>query len=289
VTRRLIAAVAAAGLAAGCGDVNAALGRLAEARRLDADLLVAFTKASNATDRAVMADTDAASDAFAQEAGGARQALHQDVASLRPLLAGLGYTDEIRILDQFEERLTAYEALDRQILDLAVENTNLKAQRLSFGEAQMAADAFQQAMESMKAASERDRWHVTANVASAVGAVRAIQVLQAPHIAALEDASMTRIEARMKAEETAARGALAGLASMVDSASRATLPGATAALDRFMDVNAQIVGLSRQNSNVRSLALALNEKQKLVAPCEESLRALGDALAHRGYPKGRWE
>jgi hypothetical protein len=211
------------------------------------------------------------------------------VGTLRPLLAGLGYTDETRILDQFAAQLAAYETLDRQILGLAVENTNLKAQRLSFGEGQSAADAFEHALESVKAASDKDRWHVTANVTSAVAAVRAIQVLQAPHIAAPEDAAMTRIEARMQAEETTARGALAGLASMIEPASRAALPDATAALNRFMDVNEQIVGLSRQNSNVRSLALALNEKQKLVAPCEQSLRALGEALAHRGYPKGRWD
>jgi len=50
-----------------------------------------------------------------------------------------------------------------------------------------------------------------------------------------------------------------------------------------MALHAQIMALSRQNTNVRSLALSLDEKRKLVEPCEESLLALQDALAKRGY------
>jgi hypothetical protein len=100
---------------------------------------------------------------------------------------------------------------------------------------------------------------------------------------------MSGIEVRMKAAETTARTALAALAPLVDPASRDKLAAATDALNRFMEVNARIVGFSRRNSNVRSLALALNQKPARVAPCEQSLRALDDALAHHGLPKGRWE
>src|SRR5437762_462697 len=44
-----------------------ALERLLESRRLASDLLVQFTKAADASNRAVMADTDDASKAFAHE------------------------------------------------------------------------------------------------------------------------------------------------------------------------------------------------------------------------------
>jgi hypothetical protein len=86
-----------------------------------------------------------------------------------------------------------------------------------------------------------------------------------------------------------ARGALGDLAPLVDAASRPKLTAAANALDRFVSVNAQIITLSRRNTNVRSLALSLNQKQQLIPPCDQSLRELRDALAHRGYPKGRWE
>jgi len=41
--------------------------------------------------------------------------------------------------------------------------------------------------------------------------------------------------------------------------------------------------LSRRNSNVRSLALSLGQKRTLTARCEETLGALQDALAKRGF------
>jgi hypothetical protein len=91
----------------------------------------------------------------------------------------------------------------------------------------------------------------------------------------------------MAAAERAARQALDGLASLVAPASRSRLVTARTALDRFLTLNGELVVLSRRNTNVRSLALTLNEKQKLIAPCEETLRQLREALGKRGYPAGR--
>ena len=48
-----------------------------------------------------------------------------------------------------------------------------------------------------------------------------------------------------------------------------------------MKVNATILELSRRNTNVRSLALTLNQKGQLTNACEESLRGLREALAKR--------
>ena len=55
-----------------------------------------------------------------------------------------------------------------------------------------------------------------------------------------------------------------------------------------MALNAQIVALSRRNTNVRSLALSLDEKRKLTGPCEETLRLLQAALDKRGYSRRAW-
>ena len=87
----------------------------------------------------------------------------------------------------------------------------------------------------------------------------------------------------MATSETAARAALATLRPLVQPASRTRLTTATVALDTFMRFNAQIMALSRRNTNVRSLALSLNEKGTVVGECEDSLRALRDALAKRGF------
>ena len=275
-------------LASGC-DVNKALERLSEARRLAADLHVQFAKAADASNRAVMADTDEASVAFAREAEQAKAAIPRDSEALKPILETLGYSDEPRLLEEFGKRFDAYRALDKTILELAVENTNLKAQRLSFGTAQQEADAFRDALESVLPAGEAQAWRVKALAASAVAGVREIQALQAPHIADPDDAVMTRIEKRNATSEAGARSALESLRSLVRPASRAELAEAVAALDRFMDVNAQIMALSRRNTNVHSLVLSLKEKPKAAQACEETLRALRESLAKHGYNSSRYD
>jgi hypothetical protein len=161
------------------------------ARQLAADLVVQFTRASGAADRAVMADTDETSVAFARESRQAADAVQKDLGTLRPVLESLGFSEETRLLNEFANRFAEYRMLYQRILDLAVENTNLKAQRLAFGPAQDAADAFRDALSAATAAAGKDEsaWHVQTLAANAVRTVREIQVLQAPHIANADEAS----------------------------------------------------------------------------------------------------
>jgi hypothetical protein len=124
---------------------------------------------------------------------------------------------------------------------------------------------------------------VDALASTAVLAVREMQVLQAPHIAEAEDAAMTRMEKQMATSEGVARHAIETLDSLVPLTSRPQLSATIAALDGFMRLNAEIIVLSRRNSNVRSLALSLGQKRMLTAQCDETLRALQDSLAKRGF------
>ena len=253
-----------------------------------ADLRVQFTKAGDAANRAVMADTDETSVASAHEAEQATQAAQKDSADLRPLLMQLGYSQELGLLDQFDAQFADYRALDGEVLGLAVENTNLKAQRLSFGAVREAAGAFATAVNAAaSAAAGADRWHARALAASAIAAVREIEVLEAPHIAESQDAAMTQMEASMAAAEKDARGALAMLSMLLPAESRSKVRPASAALDHLMDLNRQVTTLSRQNSNVRSLALSLGKKRMLTATCDDTLRALQDAIGKRGFSATR--
>lgn len=260
----------------GCAG-EPALQRLQEACRLTAELLVQFTKATDATNRVVVVDTDEASGAFA------REAVQRNSDALKPLLVGLGYSKESQLLEEFDGRFAEYRALDRSILELALENTNVKAQRLSFGPAQEAANAFRDSVEALARSAPANNWQIQALAATAVSAVREIQVLQAAHIPEADDTAMTRIEKQMATAESAACRALKMLADAVLPESKPELAAAAAALDRFIGLNTQIIGLSRRNTNVRSLALSLGEKGTLTARCEESLRALEGELAKRGF------
>jgi hypothetical protein len=269
--------------AAGCRSAPV-LTQLVEARRLAADLRLQFSKAADASNRAVMAETDEASGAAAREAEEVTRAIQQDTQALRPILQELAYADEIRLLREFEGRFDEYRTLDRTVLGLAVENTNLKAQRLSFGPAREAADAWRDSLEAIARASQ-DAWRVDAMVASAVANVREIQVLQAPHIAESDEAEMSRMETEMAAAETAARRALDSLKGLVRPSP--DLAAAAAALDRFDAINTELVALSRRNSDVHSLALSLGRKRTLTAACDDSLRALQEALQKHEFSATR--
>ncbi len=285
--RFVVAAVVMCTAAACLNSPKAALTDLVESRRLASDLAIQFTKAADASDRAVMADTDETSTVFAKEAKSATEAAQKNVESLRPMLNNQGFTNEATLLDDFTTRFGEYRKVDAEILSLAVENTNLKAQRLSFGPANDAAEAFRRAVAAAAAAPTKDPWQAKALGATAVAAVRDIQVLQAPHIAEATDAVMSDLEKRMTASEAEARGALRTLESILPPASRQQVATATAALDQFMQLNAQIVALSRRNTNVRSLALTLGQKRTLAASCQRDLQALQDALAQRDFKATR--
>ncbi len=272
---------------AGCPSApDAAFTELAEARRLTADLRVQFGKATDASNRAVMADTDDQSLVFAHEAEQATHAAQSDVATLGPHLRHLGYPTEIRILEEFGKHFGDYLALDRNVLELAVENTNLKAQRLSFGPAREAADGFRDALEPL-GAQAKDRCRVESLVSKAVLAVRGVQILQAPHIAEADDAAMTRMEEEMSALEATAGDALNQIAGLVDSRAQPKLAAAATSLERFKEVSREIVAFSRRNSNVHSLSLSLREKPAITTACDENLRSLDETLAKERFAATR--
>lgn len=277
--RRLIHAgtLGAALLAAGgCRDGRAVLLREIDARRLASELRVSFVNANEAGSRAVLADTDDASTAAAHEAAAAGEAAARSLSALEPLLESLGYRTELDSVARFRKRFDEFRKLDAEILPLAAENTNLKAQRLAFGPAREAADRFGTALtERRDGAAEIER-----QKAAARAAVLEIQVLQARHIAESDEAVMSQIEARMEALGGDARARLGQLRGN-DPAAR-DVTSASQALEQFLTINEEIVGLSRRNTNIRSLALTLGRKRVVAAECEDDLRVLQDALARHG-------
>ena len=286
--RGLLSGLLATAAVSACAELPAAFTRLLEARRVASELHVAFTRASDAANRSVMAETDATSGEAAAEARRDRRVVEGDVRALRSLLQSLRYREDLGLLDAFAARYREYARLDDEILGLAVENTNLKAQRLSFGSAREAASAFGASLDAARAETPtREAWRAEALAARAVAAVLEIEVLQAPHIAESEDAAMTALEERMAAHAREARAAVSELGALVGSRGRPHLAAAAEALDRFMSVNSEIVSLSRRNSNVRSLALSLGRKRVVTAECEEQLGALEQALERHEHTATR--
>ena len=264
--------ICAALAAVGC-RAEAVLTQQVEARRLASDLQVQFSKAAEASNRAVMSDVDQDSTDAVREVEQATQVVLRDVGQLRTVLMSMGYSEEIDLLDGFAKRFDDYRKIDAEILPLAVENTNAKAQRLSFGPAAEAVNELRTALAAVVTSATPDRaGRVELLAARAMSSVLEIQVLQAPHIAEANDEVMAKMEQRMKTSEGEARKVLEEL-NAAAPASRTHVKSATAALDRFTTINGEVITLSRRNSDVRSLALSLGQKRMITAQCDDQLRA----------------
>jgi hypothetical protein len=101
-----------------------------------------------------------------------------------------------------------------------------------------------------------------------------IQTLLPPHIAEENDAKMDALEASMASEDVQVHTSLDGLAALPKLAKDPDLATATARYAEFSAQKTQILALSRENTNVRSLSISLNGKRKAMLVCEDALDAL---------------
>lgn len=235
--------------------------------RLASDMRADLYAAAEAEKSAVLADTDQASGAFAEAARTAAGRVAANLELLRQAAGsdGADAAEEAGLRD-FATAFDEYRKVDEEVLDLAVQNTNLKALALSFGEAQRALADMERALAPLADEAPAQR---------ALAEALRIQALHAPHIMEKTEARMDELERGMAG---AARAARAALARLPEGPGRA---GAIAAFERHARVTAEVVRLSRRNTNVRSLALSLERKTRVLAACAEALRVLEDHLRQR--------
>ena len=238
------------------------------------DLLVA----TEAEKSAVMADTDEASQAFAEQSMQASQNVEKARRELEPLLAGK--SQEVHLFQEFSRCWDMLQEIDREVLSLAVQNTNLKALRLSFVPAAEAMRSMEEALNHLMdvVSSSPDAVRITRLAAKAAMGALNIYTLQAPHIAESTAARMDELEADMARLNAQVSEALLSLRALVDEPGTPFLDAAWAAYQDFQTINAEIVELSRQNSNLRSFALSLGQKRKTTAQCLDVLAVLQELV-----------
>lgn len=110
------------------------LTQLAEARRLAADSRVQVDRAADASNRAIMADTDEASHVFSRAAGRSRDAVTADADALAPILQDLGFAEEARALQEFRHRFAQYVALDAELVRVSRRNSDVQSLAVSLGQ-----------------------------------------------------------------------------------------------------------------------------------------------------------
>jgi hypothetical protein len=235
-----------------------------------------LASASEAEKSAVLAITDQDSQTYADQARAATAQVVQEQHDLGALLANGGSAPEQGLLSQFSKVFADLQRVDSEVLALAVKNTNLKAYSLLFGPAadtQAQMDAALAHLVGKYADSADAKQIVPLAYGARLGVLR-IQAQLAPHIAEESDAKMDQMEATMTQEETQIHQNLAGLAGLSKLASDPDLRAASTSYAQYGALKARILPLSRENSNVRSLALSLNQKRKAMTVCLDALNAL---------------
>jgi hypothetical protein len=233
---------------------------------------------AEAEKRAVMAETDEASHAFAEQSVQAAQNVEKVRRTLEPLLEG--NPQEAHLFREFSRSWEILQAIDREVLSLAVQNTNLKALRLSFVPSPEAIGRMVKALNHLmdRVSSSPNAVGITRRASQAIIGAFHIYALQGPHIAESTAAQMDKIEAEMKNHDAQVTDALHNLEVQVDASSKPLLHTAWASYKDFQKINAEIVDLSRQNSNIRSFALSLGQKRKMTAQCQDVLAALQETV-----------
>lgn len=263
-------------------DANPAKQLSDKASRVDAvaRMQLALASESEAEKSAVLAITDKDSQTFADQARAATAEVERDRQDLGVLLTPSGTERERALLAQFTDAFGHLKGLDEEVLGLAVKNTNLKAYGLLFGAAATTL-AEMDASLARVIAKHADPAGAKRVLPMAFGArlgVLRIQALLAPHIAEESDAKMDQMEVSMSKEAADVRKDLDGLAALAEPEADADVTTAASQFGQYEKLKTQILALSRENTNVRSLALSLNQKRKAMALCLDALNALKVAI-----------
>ena len=259
-----------------------------KAKRIDlvARMRLTLTSASEAEKSAVLAVTDQDSQTFADQARAATAEVNRNLKELGILLAKGGTKAEKDLLAQFSKAFTELQQIDNNLLGLAVKNTNIKAYSLAFGPAADALKEMDTAFSRLaaKSAGSPEAGKVAQFAFGAQAAALRIQTLLAPHIAEENDKKMDELEALMAKEDQQVHKDLDGLASLPKLRGDPDLEKATSNYARFSEIRGRILALSRENTNVRSLAMSLGQKRKALLLCQDVLSALQQAIQDEPIP-----
>jgi len=222
---------------------------------------------------AVMAITDKESEYFAKQSLKAADDTEHDLNELDLLT---GSDDEKKLRGEFHDCWKECRKIDKVLLDFAVQNTNLKAASLSYTKGADAVRRFERSISNLIGIFNDVR--TTKLVYQSVTALLKIHNLQAPHISETDNKQMDAIEAVMKTEENQVKTSMKALSGIAGDRGQASIDEAAAAFGEFMKVNAEVIRLSRLNTNIRSAELSMGRKRKAAAQCEEILTSMQEAI-----------
>lgn len=257
-------------LVGGCLSEPALVRQTRKVRLIEA-IRDALLQGVDAEKSAVLATTDEESISLAREAQEFTATINRLLVELRTSIMKDQRRAEVENLNAFDAAWAETMRIDERLLALAVRNSNLKATRLLAGAGATALDSFVETISEMsRGAAGVDT--VRTLLATSIAALR-IQPLLAAHIPEAEDAIMTQLEMRMQTLSADVNRHLAAL-SGDEHIAAAQLAAATKTWKEYQQILADVVRLSRENSNVISFDVSIHEKRYATKECLTALSAL---------------
>jgi hypothetical protein len=256
-----------------------------EKKKILSQMRIDLLKSVEMEKNAVMAHTDRESIDFANQSRAASATVDHDLSILRSLVDTISSQDERKLMDEFSTCWTEFGQLDQVILELAVENTNLKAATLSREKGAETIRKFEQALEHLVqvSASTQNESRIAEPVSRALIAGLKLYNLHSAHIAEATDEKMDQIEAQMKTEENKVADSFATLSDIVGAESQGAVSQVKTAFAEFAEVTAKVIQLSRINSNIKSMELSFGKKRRIAAQCDAVLAAFQETVHNKTY------
>jgi hypothetical protein len=255
-----------------------------EANFVKIDLLstmrIHLLEATEAEKNAVLAVTDEVSEHFAAQARQAADSVESNRKEIESIIHQEKLPRETEIINEFNSCWSQYRKLDKTILELATQNTNLKAQKISTTECAQEIEHFEASLDRLIHRNTNDNQcdRVVIPSYAALTASLKIFALHKPHIEEADDQEMDKIEQSIKSYDESARKALASLHGIADLSGNEDLKNAETAYERFVNLTDEVLRLSRMNTNIKSAELSLGRKRLISSQCQENLVSLQEAI-----------
>jgi hypothetical protein len=261
------------------------VGNIARQNQILSQMKANLLKSVEAEKHAVLSDSDEDSEAFAAQSRKATAEVEQHRRQLGELLGSSKDDNEQRLSQDFDRCWTEFQKIQPVVLELAVQNTNLKAARLSQTKADAAVQRFGQDLSALLEGGSSPG-HCEQMVAPVFRALRGclrIHYLHMPHINAAADKEMDQIEVDMKRYNEEVSRSLATLSDLADDKGQTLLADAGKAYSDFIEVTQEVLRLSRENTNIKSMELTLGKGRVITAECEGILTELQESVRNKTF------
>lgn len=243
---------------------------------------LSLAAASEALNNAVLATREQDSKAFIDEARTADADIERSRTELEQLSKSHVNRREIELMERAAQSLLAFQQIEKQLFELAVQNSNRKALELAFGPAMDLVKQIDQSLGHIIAgnvdSAADSRLRVVQLADEARIAILSTQILILPHIAEASDLKMDEFEVQLSEHARKIRESLAELKPLLSESDQAKIATTTSVYAEFEKLKSQIIALSRQNTDLRAVTLALTEKRHSMLECQDALIALEQAI-----------